>query len=549
MSNSNNILARTVESSVAQLYSLLLSKEEYQNLLCKLNIEANDSQSTGAARRLLVPNPDLLDSALTDDLLTYEANTHPSKEPFVHSFPRVVRSNTRFFLKLYLLILGVKNGRAIYRNRGSVLDTIRSIQFKDGSGAKAAFALAGISLSYKLIYRLLLLLQDYLSPLLNLIPGQDEKLQVLDILRKESNTIAALSAALISGSMFQYFPRNAGRDVVAVYAMVRAAEIVFNHLDDNGYLPLRPKSIGAWALYPFAFSQLFHSFFFNPETNGAGINKILYGVSSDFFPTRPSAYSLKSPWPVPEQIVEGIAQVSARNFPKFKSPSLFPEVLIPDYLEAVKPVVLRAHPKIKTLTGAMTHPFKPSFFTAFTEAILSKYSTIGKYVLVLFLVKEFLGRNKTPQTDDEKPLVPKSALIVGKAITDTLKTTSFIVLSTSTAWAGIEASQTLLSPSLIPMHRYKLIGFLAGLWAYVDKTNGRGRYMYAVRAAILSYWRVLVKEKRIQPLRNGDVYLFVASFAVIMSLFERSPESISGAFLRKILFWIKNDDFKDPVTV
>lgn len=552
-SNNNTFVARTVESSVAQIVSLVLSKEEYEKLLRWLDVEVDHGKS-GAAQRLLVPHSNLVDSDLTDDVLTFETNSVPNNKPHVHSIPHTVRSHTRFFLKLYFLILGVKNGRAIYSRKGRVWATLTSLSFKDGSAASAAFALAGIALFYKLSYRLLRLLQYHLSTLIGFFDqNEDLKPKFVEILRAKSKLVTSIAAALISGSMFRYFPQDAGRDVITVYALVRAIETSLNYLNTEGYITAKSELLSSWALYPFAFSQVLHSFFFNPETIGTGMNRVLFKLSDDFFPDRPKTYSPSSPWPGPEQIVAGIAKVSSLNYPKFKSTIMFSNSLTsPDYLDEVKPVLLRAHPKVQTLIGAMTHPFQPSMFATIVKAILNKYNSVGKYILVLYIIKGFMEiKNTQPKSEDEdqKIMPSKYVTVLVSAIAKTVRTTTFIVMSTATAWAGIDAAQKLFSPSFFPMFRYKIIGFLAGLWAFVDKHSGGWWYLYVTRVAILSYWRVLVKENRVKPVRNGDVYLFVTSFAILMSLFEKSPKYVSGSSLRKVLFWIKNGDFKDPVFV
>lgn len=552
-SNSRSFVGRTLEVSVAEIISLVLSKEEYEALLGWLQIKADGSQSTNKARQILVPNPKLVDSDLMNDMMEYASKSSSSEnaEPFQPSVPRIVRSNTRFFFKMYFLILGIRNGRLLVQNRssaGGIKALARSLVLLYDSGGKAAFSVAAISLSYKLTYRLLTHLNSCIAYVLELLP-ENLRVQISSFLQKHpiptSKTLIALAAGIVGGSFFRYFPAHAARDIIAVYFGVRALEVTYSYLDKQGYLSAKPEWLGSWALYPFAFGQLFHSFFFNPDSNGTGINRILAGLSRDFFPLTPATEHgiphVKA-WPTQDQFMAGMAKVAQHEYPPFRSSLAFPGTLYPKYLYDVDPVLSRAHPQISTMTGALTHPFEPSLFKAMTGVALKKYSTIGKYVLAIYMLKA-LATIRRKKGDNKISRIE----IVLKAITDSIRTTTFITMSIVTAYSGIELSERLLSSKLVPVYRFKLIGFVAGLWAFVDRWNGHTRFLYAVRLAILSFWRVLVKEKRVRPIRNGDAYLFMASFAVIMTIFETSPQAISGKLMRKILYWIKNGDFKDPV--
>ena len=534
-SETDGAVSGIIESSIAQFISLCLSRDEYQRLLSFVEVKPSDTNAS-VFRRLLVPEPSLIDTSQSITL------THDHVEEVAPSIPQIVRTNSRFLAKVYLVLLLCKNAKALYRFKG--LRSLHShLTFKDKHCGKIALSLAGISFFYKIIYKLLLLLQPHCTSLAAFVQAEEEKLKIPKLLRIQPHIFTPFIAGLVSGSLFKLFPREASRDVIAVYMIVRTAEMGFNYLDDSGYLAVKPKIIGSWAMYPFALSQLFHSFFFNPETNSTFVNKTLYRLSNDFIPKRPAGYRSSSPWPTPEQVVESIAQVSSHKYPRFKAPLMFPDsAKFPDYLEAVKPILSRAHPAIDTMTGAIVHPFEPSLFRAFTEIALKKFSTISKYVFVLYLIQGLINNSKKKQA---KQLSKFRILFM--TITKTVRTTTFIVMSTMSAWAGIELAQKIFGSKFLPMHRYKFIGFMAGLWAFIDQVGGRGRYLFAARAAILSYWRVLVKQKRIKPSRNTDVFLFAVSFAVMMSLFERSPESVSGSFVRKVLSWVKDNKFKDPV--
>lgn len=518
---------RTVaDRIISKLVSLGVSREEYIKILEHLDVNPDGRVGT------VFPNPDDIEAAKS----TCERGA--SETPTV---ARIVRSNTRLFVKLYLLLALVKNGKLFLHHKSFKL-LLRRFSFKDGSNAKVAFTLAAISLSYKTTYKLLLELRPYLGGLISRLHKQEQKLPIPSQLWIDSHTFTPFIAGLVSGSWFKLFPRAAERDVIAIYVFVRTGEMLFNYLDDLGLLSVKPTIFGSWSLFPFAFSQLFHSFFFNPDANPAFASRVLTKLSEDFFPKRPLGYKESSPWPSHEQFVEAIAKTAEHNYPSFRSPLMFPGTEFPRYLDAVKPVVTRAHPAIDTMTGAIMHPFEPSLFRTLMEISLKKYGHIGKYVFALYLIQGFVLDKK------HKKNTSKLKIFL-QAVAKSVRTTTFIVMTIVSAYAGIEFAQSFYSKSLLSKHRFKFIAFMAGLWAFIDQAGGRGRYIFAARAAILSYWRVLVKDKRVRTTRSTDVYLFATSFAVMMTLFDRSPASVSGALVRKVLSWVRNDEFSDPVKV
>lgn len=223
-------------------------------------------------------------------------------------------------------------------------------------------------------------------------------------------------------------------------------------------------------------------------------------------------------------------------FSKFFSPILYPDTAkLPHGLNSIEPVVSMAHPAITTLTGALMHPTAPSELSVFSELVVKKFVSVSKYVFILYALSGYVRRRKEGGIGSISYLIANS-----------LRTSTFIVMTVTSAWFGIGLSQKLIGGKVIPLYRYRVIGFLSGLWAFVDQVNGRERYMYSVRLAIMSYWNTLVKQRKVKPIKNGDVALIALSFACIMTLFELSPQSISGSGLRKSLNWIKSQKFKDP---
>jgi hypothetical protein len=131
-------------------------------------------------------------------------------------------------------------------------------------------------------------------------------------------------------------------------------------------------------------------------------------------------------------------------------------------------------------------------------------------------------------------------------------------MAIGTSWSSICLFQQLLPSSFLPQKRFFLSGLLGGLWAFVDRKKGRGRFLYSARLSIESGWNVAVKRGLVKPVRffslcvfsetrGGDVFLFAISLGILMGVFERAPESVTGGTVRKTLSWIGGTGFVDPV--
>jgi hypothetical protein len=83
-----------------------------------------------------------------------------------------------------------------------------------------------------------------------------------------------------------------------------------------------------------------------------------------------------------------------------------------------------------------------------------------------------------------------------------LRTTTFITMAIGTSWSSICLFQHLLPSSFLPQKRFFLSGLLGGLWAFVDRKKGRGRFLYSARLSIESGWKVAVKRGLFKPVKS-----------------------------------------------
>lgn len=350
--------------------------------------------------------------------------------------------------------------------------------------------------------------------------------------------VPALSG-LIAGTSYELFP-NIAKSSIALEIAFRSVEYLYNYLDDEGYFDFKPRILGSWSLFPFAFAQLFHTMIMHPDCGPPLFERLMFKMSFGYIPQVPEGFpeGEAGQWPSARQTVDNLAIISQLKYPKFESPIMFPNsTTLPKELNNIEPVIGRAHPAMKTLTGALMHPSEPSEFRTYTEFILTNTGAVSKYVFALYAIFGLLRRKRT-----DSPLYS----VLGSAVVKTIRTTLFIVMTSASAWSGVGLAQQLLSNRLMPVFRYRIIGFLAGLWAFVDQVDGHLRFTYTSRLALMSYWNVLVKQKHVKPIPHGEVALFSIGFALIMTLYDVAPKTIPGS-RRKLLNWIKNHKYVDPV--
>jgi hypothetical protein len=121
----------------------------------------------------------------------------------------------------------------------------------------------------------------------------------------------------------------------------------------------------------------------------------------------------------------------------------------------------------------------------------------------------------------------------------------FISGAVGTSWGSICLFQNIFPQTFLPTQRWFLGGFLGGMWAFVDRKNGRGNFLYSARMSIDSLWKVGVKRGWWRGVKNGDVLLFTLSLATINVLYEMSPKSVNSGVARKGLGVLRGEGWVD----
>ncbi|PRT52682.1 hypothetical protein B9G98_00302 [Wickerhamiella sorbophila] len=430
-----------------------------------------------------------------------------SKSAHVHTF---VRQHTRLFLKTYGVGLLVQ--MAI-----SARNPVLGGSFRP---SRPAIMITSFSAVYRVLNRVL---------------SNLARARLDGVSRKRAIKIAIpMVSALIAGSVFRILPAGL-RDYIALYLATKAAEYVYNMLDDQGRFNWKPRIVGSWILIPIAMSQLFYTLICEPDCCPRVFRGLMLSVSQAYMPQRPVGYPDGKHWPTENEVLASVAEISRLKFPKFKSRILSPNWQVPPTLSVIAPVLEMALPSNTTMTGALLHPMNPNERTSFWSAVSAGYGSTTKYLLPLYLILGFTRSSRS------------SGTILASAIGNTFRTATFISMSVASAWSGIALSQTLLGTRMLPHMRFRIIGFMSGLWAFLDQVNGRPRALYAIRMAILSQYNMLIKRRGGKPLvKNGSTIIFSLAMAVIFAVYNTAPESISSAFIRKLCNWVQTGRYSDP---
>lgn len=205
-------------------------------------------------------------------------------------------------------------------------------------------------------------------------------------------------------------------------------------------------------------------------------------------------------------------------------------------LSSVAPLTAQAHPLITSLSCATLHPSDPSCLRTYLTFWVRSFPRMGRFFLVFYSLL-LLPRYKSLYH------APLSALT--RLLARTLRVSTFVTGSISTAWASICFFQAWLPRSFLPTQRFFLGGFLAGLWGFVERKQGRSVFLYSARTSVDSLWKVGVKRRWWKAMKGGDVWVFVLALAITGAVYERDAKAIRDGSLRKGVSWIRGTDWRD----
>ncbi|KAI1798917.1 hypothetical protein F4811DRAFT_546729 [Daldinia bambusicola] len=419
--------------------------------------------------------------------------------------------------------------------------------FHRSSGLRLSLSLSTILLLYRLLFRFFSRLRAHLldataAPFRNRNPKTYQTL---------TSPYAPAVGASLAGLALGIYPSQQLRVTVAIAAIFRALEFGWNLCEDQGMIwgwktraggkgvvkRERPWWWGSWMLQPFAFGQLLHAVVFDRESSPMSLVNFIWKGTTTYIHDAPENLPAGIKWPNVWEITDNLAQMAKLNWPPFVSPTLFPDQpTLPSSLAAVAPLTSQAHPLITSLSCATLHPSDPSCLRTYLAFWVNSFPRMGR-VFLLFYSILMLPRYKL--------LYNSPLYLLNHLISKVLRVSTFATGAISTAWASICFFQTWFPRTFLPTQRFFLGGFLAGLWAWVERKEGRSIFLYSARTSVDSLWKVGVKRRWWRAMKGGDVWVFVLALAITGAVYERDARAIRESRVRKGLSWVRGTEFRD----
>ncbi|KAJ4349982.1 uncharacterized protein N0V89_008603 [Didymosphaeria variabile] len=361
------------------------------------------------------------------------------------------------------------------------------------------------------------------------------------ISRSLTSRLAPAIGSSLAGFFLAVYPGDQLRITIAIYIFTRALEFSYNYIEELGYFRNRPPWFGSWMLMPVACGQLLHAFVFDRDCFPAAYGKFILDNSPEYIQARPGGYPKHLKWPSTFDIVDNLAQISKEGWPSFTSPIMFPNSeTLPRSLTAIAPITSPAHPAIKHLSCALLHPNDPSCLRTYVSYWIQAFPKVARLFSMIFTALS-LPRYKSFLNS------PISTL--NKLAKNVLRMSIFICGAIGTSWGSICLLQNIFPRNFLPTQRWFIGGFLGGMWAFLERKNGRGNFLYSARMSIDSLWKVGVKRGWWRGIKNGDVLLFVVSLATVNVLYEVAPTSVSSGVARKGLGVLRGEGWIDRATL
>ncbi|KKZ57819.1 hypothetical protein EMCG_05570 [[Emmonsia] crescens] len=361
------------------------------------------------------------------------------------------------------------------------------------------------------------------------------------ISRALTSKYAPAIGSSLAGFALGAYPQSQLRLTLAIYMSTRSLEFLFNELDAQGWFKNRPWWFGSWLLMPVSFAQLFHAFVFDRDAEPKWFGDFILKFTPGHIHPRPGSYPADRHWPDQYETVDALAKISQLKWPAFISPILHPSnpKIIPDSLQSISAITSPAHPSIASLSCALLHPRSPSCLTASLHQNLLSIPLLARFLTKVYLVLALVKF---------KSFLTHPILAINALCTKILSRTAVISAALGAAWGSVCLFNSFLPRSLLPTQRFYLSGALGGLpFAFLAGDGNRSMFLYFFRVAVDSAWKVGTKRGVWRGWKGGDLFVFVASWALIGALLEKNPGAVDGGGLRKVFAWLRGDGFVDPV--
>ncbi|KAI1816576.1 hypothetical protein GGS20DRAFT_216015 [Poronia punctata] len=460
---------------------------------------------------------------------------------------RAIRHALRVFLITGIGAKAYESLLARLKGQNDSSSSQKKQPFYKSNPLRLSLSLSTILLLYRLLFRFFTRLRaQLLDP--SAAPFRERNPRTS---RTLTSAYAPAVGASLAGLALGIYPAQQLRLTIMISVMFRALEFGWNLLEDEGSIwgwraraggkgmvkRERPWWWGSWMLQPLAMGQLLHAAVFDRESAPVGLFDAIFKQANTYLHPAPADLPSGIKWPGSWEVIDSLAQMAKLNWPPFISPTLFPDQpTLPISLAAVAPLTSRAHPIIPSLSCATLHPSDPSCLRTYLTFWVNSFPRLGRFFL-LFYSLLMLPRYKL--------LYNAPLHLLNRLLAKSLRLTTFATGAFSTMWASICFFQTWLPRTFLPTQRFFLGGFLAGMWAFVERREGRNIFLYTARTSVDSLWKVGVKRRWWRAMRGGDVWLFALALAITGAVYERDARAIREASVRKGISWMKGTGFRD----
>ncbi|KAF5553333.1 hypothetical protein FMEXI_2467 [Fusarium mexicanum] len=454
---------------------------------------------------------------------------------------RTVRHALRVFVMTFL---GMKGWDIVAKRMGKEEPSTggKKKPFYKSPALRLSISLSTILLLYRILFRFFTRLRVHLlDPQVEPFRARNPRTAAM-LTSPSAPAIGASFAGLALG----IYPAQKMRVTIAIYTIFRALEFAYNFCEadgliwgrKNGVKRERPWWFGSWMLQPFAFGQLLHAAVFDRDCFPKPFGDLIFKSSSAYLHPRPQDWSSSVKWPQTSEIVDSLAQMARLSWPAYVSPTLFPgKEVLPPSLSAIAPLTSRAHPLITSLSCATLHPGDPSCARTYLTFWLQTFPPFARFFVAVFSALTVIPRFSS--------LYHNPLATLQRIITKALRMSTFATGALSTAWASICFFQQWLPRHVLATQRVFLGGFFAGLWAFVERRNGRGLFLYSARASVDSLWKVGVKRRWWKSMKGGDVWVFMLALMVTGVVYEKDAQAIRETNWRKGVSWLQGQGWRD----
>ncbi|KAK6525074.1 hypothetical protein TWF281_011953 [Arthrobotrys megalospora] len=376
----------------------------------------------------------------------------------------------------------------------------------NGLGVRVPLSLSALLLLHRIFYYVVVRLQSRLQR----GPGNSSSRAMQTLRNALLSPIAPSGAAALSGVALASIPSEDARLTISIYVFTKTMEYLSNalHVSDR-----TPWWFGSWTLFPFAVAQLFRALL-----SGDSDVPFIYRKALMTFP----ASDIDQPQS--HLAVSRMADVARLQFPAFNSTILFPRK--DPVTEGMKSVFREAHPAIRHLSCAISHPKSVSCLGAWPAYCFRQFrrnaQLFSVFYSLLFLSKFGSFRGSL-------------LAAISELVHKTIRTSAFATSAVATSWSALCLCQRLFPRKFLGPQVFYVSGFLGGLMAFIDRTQSHLLFLDAARGAMLSWWKAKRRSRYLRRLPSPDIMLFMVSIATLNVIYDLKPKAITSKGARELI--------------